>query len=259
MIDLHCHVLPGVDDGPATLDGAVALVARAAALGVRTLVATPHVSERYPNNAATIAAALSRLRAAVAELELEIDIESGAEIELTMLGTLSPAELAGFALGNGRHLLMECPLSPAAGEFAPTLMRLLDDAQPIVLAHPERCPEFQRHPDRLAELVYAGALTSVTAGAIAGGFGDTVRSFTLDLLADGLVHNVSSDCHDLRKRPPGMRAEIETAESKLNGLTSQADWLTGAVPAAIIAGEPVPPGPPPPTRPHRGALSWLRR
>jgi protein-tyrosine phosphatase len=235
------------------------LTARAAALGVTTLVATPHVTERYPNTPATIAAALARLQDAVAEVDISIEIVSGAEIELTMLGTLSPDELAALVLGNGHHLLMECPLSPAAGEFAPTLMRLLDDAQPIVLAHPERCPEFQRHPERLAELVSAGALTSVTAGAIVGSFGNPVRSFVFDLLADGLVHNVSSDCHDLRTRPPGMRSELKAAEHALDGLAFQVEWLTNALPAAIIAGESLPPAPAPPTRHPRGLLSWIRR
>ena len=73
----------------------------------------------------------------------------------------------------------------------------------VVLAHPERCPAFHRDPSMLTSLVSAGALTSVTAGSLVGRFGDEVRRFALELVRDGMVHNVASDAHDDVRRPPG--------------------------------------------------------
>ena len=88
----------------------------------------------------------------------------------------------------------------------------------IVLAHPERSPALQRDPGKLAALVDAGMLCSITAGSLVGRFGSTVQRFTFDLVQEGLVHNVASDAHDARRRPPGMAEEITQADADLPGL-----------------------------------------
>jgi len=113
-----------------------------------------------------------------------------------------------------------------------------------VLAHPERSPLFQQEPERLARLVDAGLLCSLTAGSISGTFGSPVRRFSIELLREGLVHDLSSDAHDQRARPPGIGAALATAEDELPGISAQSEWLTELVPAAILAGEALPPRPP---------------
>ena len=200
MIDLHTHVLPGVDDGPPTLDLAVELARLAAGSGVKTIVATPHVSPRYRRTSAEISAAVEVLRAALRSEGVDVAIVPGAEVDLITALDLDDAELTALRLGGGPHLLVESPLSAGAGDFDPMLADIRRRGHQVVLAHPERCPAFQHAPERIERLVEQGFLCSITAGSIGGRFGGTVRRFTLELIARGWVHNVSSDMHDAVRR-----------------------------------------------------------
>ena len=123
-----------------------------------------------------------------------------------------------------------------------------------MLAHPERSPAFLPEPARIANLVDAGVLCSITAGSMMGRFGKRVRRFTLDLLRSGLVHNVASDAHDLDRRPPGLLAGFAAVEGELPVVAAAADWFAGEAAAAILAGEPLPGSPP--TAVRRGG--WRR-
>jgi protein-tyrosine phosphatase len=240
VIDLHCHVLPGVDDGPPDLDGAVALARASARAGVRTIVATPHADARFSVGAERRDAALAELRGALAAADVAVEVLPGAEIAIDWYVDLDDGERRALRLGDGPYWLLESPLAVAAGPFDRYLATLLAEGAHVLLAHPERCPTFARDPQRLARLVGAGALTSVTAGAFTGRFGAAVRRFAFDLLRDGLVHSVASDAHDVARRPPGLREPLEEA-----GLGALAPWLTEEVPAAILAGDRLPPRPDP--------------
>lgn len=256
MIDLHCHVLPGIDDGPRTIEGSVALARAAAAAGTRTIVATPHVSVRYPNDAATIAQLVDELNERLAAEGVAVEVCAGAEIAEGKVAEIEPEQLGSLRLGHGGWLLIEPPFRPTA----PALVALVDDLQGqghgVVLAHPERCPAFHRDPAMLESLVRAGALTSVTAGSLAGRFGGDVRSFALDLADAEMLHNVASDAHDLDRRPPGIAAQLEHA-----GLGDLAGWLTQEVPGAILAGAQIPRRPPRLPAGGRGGWRalWRRR
>ena len=249
MIDLHCHVLPGIDDGPETIAGSLALARAAVDAGVRTLVATPHVNWRYPNDAATIAAAAGELSERLAAEGVALELRTGAEVAMTQLSTIARGELERLRLGGGAWLLLEPPFSPVAPALKAIVEDLLARGERVLLAHPERCPTFHRDPRLLASLVHGGALTSITAGSLVGRFGDTVRRFAIGLVQEELVHNVASDAHDVADRAPGIATELEQA-----GLTPLADWLTESVPAAILDGGPIPARPPfagPPSRQAR--------
>jgi protein-tyrosine phosphatase len=235
VIDLHCHVLAGIDDGPATIEESVALARDAAAAGTRTLVATPHVSQRYRNDAATIAAKAAELNGRLAAEGLELEVPVGAEIAITRALELDPGELQRLSLGGGPWLLLEPPFVPSASGLDIMLMDLQRRGHQIVLAHPERCPAFQRDPQMLRSLVRGGILTSITAGSLVGRFGAGVRRFAMALVAEGIVHNVASDAHDRAARSPGIGAELDQS-----GLGALADWWTREVPAAILAGEDIP-------------------
>jgi protein-tyrosine phosphatase len=257
MIDLHFHLLPGIDDGPRTLEQSVALARAAQAGGVRRIVATPHVSWEHDNDAATIAALTDELNRRLAEEQVELEVTAGAEIALTRATELSDAELTALTLGTGNWLLIECPFTPAASGFDTLLYALAQRGKQILLAHPERCPAFHRDPGMLSELVAAGMLTSITAGSLVGSFGGTVRRFSEALVRDELVHNVVSDAHNLDRRPPGIAAELELA-----GLQPLAGWLTEQVPSAILSGAAIPPRPPDATlasRAQRPSRPWWRR
>jgi len=250
VIDLHTHVLPGIDDGPPDLDGSRALAAAAVAAGTTTLLATPHVTWDLPENtAARIAAGVGALR----DAGIDIDVRTGGEIAITKAVELDDDELRALRLGGGEWLLCECPLSSAAIGFDTLLFQLQTRGHRIVLAHPERSPAVQREPAVLERLIGAGMLSSITAGSLTGQFGRTVQAFTFELLEQGLVHNVASDAHDAVRRPPGMRDHILAAAEELLGLEDHLEWLTVDVPRAVVDGGPIPPRPgPPPQRRKRG-------
>jgi len=235
VIDLHCHVLAGIDDGPETIAGSMALARASVAAGTSTLVATPHVSWRYPNDADTILAHVQELRERLATEGVKIELRAGAEIAMTQLPELKPSELSRLRIGGGEWLLVEPPFTPVATALEQILWDLQRHGHRILLAHPERCPAFHRDPQMLGSLVRGGVLTSITAGSLVGRFGGAPRRFALELVREGLVHNVASDAHDVAGRAPGLAAEIEQA-----GLAPLAEWLTDAVPAAILNGEAIP-------------------
>ncbi len=238
VIDLHCHVLPGIDDGPATVDESLALVRAAYQAGVRTIVATPHVSWRYRNDDATIETAFRVLTDRLATEDLDIEVLRGAEIAATCIAEIEPGELAKLTLGQSRSLLLEPPFVTVITGFDDIAFSLMREGYEVVIAHPERCPGFHRDTDMLRRLVTAGARTSITAGALSGRFGKTVRRLALEMFDEQLAHSVASDAHDLLGRPPGIASEIEQA-----GLGGMLGWLTEEVPAAILRGEAMPPRP----------------
>jgi protein-tyrosine phosphatase len=239
MIDLHCHVLPGIDDGPETIEGSLALARAAAASGVQTIVATPHVSPRYPNDDATIARLVGEVNERLVAEGIAIEVRPGAEIALTSAVDMTPEQIARLGLGGaGGWLLIEPPFTPAAGGLDAIVLDIVRHGHRVVLAHPERCPAFHRDRVVLESLVRAGVLISITAGSLVGRFGGQVRSFALGLVRDGLVHNVASDAHDHLTRPPGIAAELRQAR-----LQALIGWFAEQVPGAILAGEEIPPPP----------------
>jgi protein-tyrosine phosphatase len=256
VIDLHCHVLAGIDDGPENIEGSLALARVAAEHGTQTIVATPHVSWRYANDSDIIARLVAETNSAFVAADVGVTVLAGAEIAMSRAADLPPEELAALTLGGGPWLLIECPFSSDATGLDTLIGDLWDAGHGVVLAHPERSPAFQRDPQALESLVRAGVLTSITAGSLVGRFGSTVRRFALQLIEAELVHNVASDAHDPEQRLPGMADELREV-----GLEAMTEYLTEGVPAAILGGEDsLPP------RPHLdftriGATrgSWWRR
>jgi protein-tyrosine phosphatase len=256
VIDLHCHVLPGIDDGPKTVEDSLAIARAAAAAGTRTVVATSHVSWEYPNRAETIARLVDDLNHRLSGDGLALEIRRGAEIAMTRLPDMSADELSQLTLGGGRWLLVEPPFTLVATGLDVLIAGLRDREYQVVLAHPERCPAFHRDRSMLEQLVDSGVLTSVTAGSLDGRFGRDVRRFSLELVRDRLVHNVASDAHDVASRPPTIAAELQRA-----GLGSLAGWLTDGVPRAILDGADIPPRPEVelPALQSARRTRWLRR
>ena len=236
MIDLHCHILPGIDDGPVEMPGAVEFARAAVVAGMTTIIATPHVSPRYPNDSSAIGAAVGGLVSRLREEGIELEVLSGAEISILEASELADDELKRLTLGGGRWLLLECPVMMIADVLPLLIGQIQARGHGVVLAHPERCQAFQRRPDLLETLVRSqGVLTSVTAGALIGRFGREVRKFALALAAKGLIHNVASDAHDCERRPPGITEEMRRA-----GLGEHIELLTDTVPRAILSGTRLP-------------------
>jgi protein-tyrosine phosphatase len=244
VIDLHSHILPGLDDGPSSMEGSLELARAAVEAGTRTILATPHINDDPTIEPARIAAGLVELRAALAAAEIPLEVLPGGEIAIWRLVDLDEDTLRAFALGGGPYLLVESPFSPVIGDFEPMVLDLHGRGHRVLLAHPERCPAFQRDPSRLEGLVGAGALVQITAGSMAGAFGTTVRRFTSAILREGYAHVVASDAHDTVRRPPGLRVGFAALERELPGLGEQAQWLTELAPRAVLDGTPLPERPP---------------
>jgi protein-tyrosine phosphatase len=257
VIDIHCHVLPGIDDGPSDLDGSLALARAAENDGTTVLVATPHVSYGFPNDSRVIRDGVARVNDALRDAGITVEVKSGAEVAHPMLARLDDDELRSLTLGGGPNLLLEAPLAAVGGELEAAIERVHGLGLGVVLAHPERCPSFHRDPDRLARLVAGGVATSVTAASYGGGFGGTVRRLTATLASRGLIHDAASDAHDSLRRPPLLRSALLAAADGLPGLAGQIDWLARDAPRALVAGEPLPPAPPSPGARRRGVrLPW---
>jgi protein-tyrosine phosphatase len=256
VIDLHCHVLAGIDDGPASVEGSLQLARVAAERGVRTIVATPHVSHRYGNEPATIARLVEQLQGELVRASIPVQVLPGAEVAITRASELSAETLRALTLGGGPWLLLEPPFTPSAAGLDRLIVELADEGHSILLAHPERCPAFQRDARMLESLVRGGVLTSITAGSLVGRFGASVRRFALQLVEAELVHNVASDAHDPEQRAPGLAEELAQA-----GLAPLTEWLTLDVPQALLDGaSSLPPRPAFSYDGERAARgSWWRR
>jgi protein-tyrosine phosphatase len=253
VIDLHCHVLPGLDDGPATIADSLALCRVAFDAGTRMIVATPHVSWDYPGvDASVMSTGVIAVNAALQEASVDLEVRVGAEVRLSRAAELTDGELHGLRLGAGPYVLVELPDSSGAAGIANALHALADRGYGIVLAHPERSPALRRNPDLVEQLVEMGVLCCVTARALTGHAGREVRAFAWELLGAQLVHVIGSDAHGAVRRPPDFGPELERA-----GLEhSQIDYFTRAAPLAIIEGRPLR-APPAVSPGRRGRLRML--
>ena len=247
VVDLHSHVLPGLDDGARHLEEAVEIVRAMAEDGTRIVAATPHVRDDYPTTPDQMEAALRLLRAAVDAAGIEIDLRGGGEIAISSLGDLDAAALARFGLGgNPQLLLLEMPYYGWPLSLSHQCERLLRSGIVPVLAHPERNTAVTTHTRELAQLVRSGVIVQLTAAAVDGRLGRAAASCTRLLLDQELAHMISSDAHS-----PGLReAGLSAAAAEVGG--DLGNWLTSAVPAALLAGAPLPPRPDAKRRPFLG-------
>jgi protein-tyrosine phosphatase len=258
VIDLHCHVLPGLDDGPPDVDAAVMIARLAAADGTRTMVATPHIREDYPFELDLVGERTDALNERLAQEGVEVRVVAGGEVALSKLSQLTQSELRAVSLGSSRSLLVESPYQVATDMIEDTLFNLQVGGFHPILAHPERSPSFMKDPDRLEALIERGILCSVTAASMAGRFGRTVQRFTRLLFERGMVHDIASDVHDIRKRAPGLTAGFRVLDQQLPGLLEQMDWFTRDAPTAILEDRPLP-ARPDLEPPRRSLLGSLRR
>jgi protein-tyrosine phosphatase len=234
MIDLHCHLLPAVDDGPPALGAALTLAQAQVRAGVGTVAATPHVSPRFPLDAATVARAVVEIGVALRAAAIPLGVVVGAELDAITALELPDEELAALSLGGSGWLLLETPHADAA-PLEEIVSALIRRGHRILLAHPERSPQLQRDPATLDRLVRSGARTQLTAGALDGAFGRTARRTAERIVAEGLAHVVASDAHDVVRRPPRLREPLRRA-----GLEEAVELLCERHPAAVLAGESLP-------------------
>ncbi len=259
MIDLHCHVLPGIDDGPADLETAVAMMEAYAADGVTTVVATPHLRSDFPDVVpAEISGRCALLEDAAAAEGIELQLVPGGEIGLSWALDASDADLRAVSLdGLGRDLLVETPPNPLGSGAEEAMFEIGLRGYRITLAHPELSLSYQRAPHKLAQLAGRGVLLQVTASALLQpARRSPSAALAQHLVREGLCAAVASDAHSPGPwRPPTLNRAVLAAARLAS--PARAEWLVVDAPDAILAGEPLPPVPSAPPTPRGRA--WLRR
>jgi protein-tyrosine phosphatase len=251
LIDLHAHLLPGIDDGPGDAEGALAMAAEAAASGVGVLAATPHLRHDFPAvRPEELASRVSALRAQLGAAGVALELVSGGEVDVAWAQHASDETLRAVSYGaRGTDLLVETPYGELPPAFEELLFRIRVRGFRVLLAHPERNPTFQRDPARLARLVDDGTLVQVTAASLVSGRGSRTGAFGRSLVRDGLAHVIASDSHG-----GGGRASLAAAVAAMG--EGRARWMATEAPAAILAGEPLPL---PPAAARARRRGWRRR
>lgn len=245
-VDIHAHVLPGIDDGPRDLDGTLALARAAVAAGTATIAATPHLRSDFPDvDVYELGRRCSDVRRALERDGIPIAVVSGAEVSLMWALEAGDEELRLASYGqHGRDLLIETPSAGLHGLDA-LLYQLRAKGFRVTLAHPERSAATDSDERRLRELADQGVLLQVNAESLLpAGQSRPVRRCAEALCRDGVAHVVASDGHrGASWRPVDVLARGALALAGLVG-EERADWMVRVAPGAILAGTDLPQSPP---------------
>lgn len=235
-VDIHCHCLPGLDDGPATMQEAVALCRLLVEDGVETVVATPHQLGRFDgrNHAERILDSTAELNEQLQKAALRLKVLPGADVRLDerIIHLLEDGRILTLA-GGGRYILLEMPHGIFI-EIGPLLKQLASVDVTAVISHPERHIALANDPQLVLKLLELGAVLQITAASLLGRFGPQPEKAGWRFLACGWASVVATDAHDLRQRPPQMNSAFEKITAKLGEDTAR--LLCMENPSMIVKG-----------------------
>jgi protein-tyrosine phosphatase len=238
VIDLHCHILPALDDGAIDMDDSVAMARQAESDGIEIVCATPHI---HPSHEVRIEELHDRVAALNAELEkqdLRVRVATGGEVAEPELERLDDERLRRVSLAaNGTWVLVEPRPGPLTDVLVSAVENLRERGFRSVIAHPERHPgaDFR---EQLEALTARGALIQATAALVAGG---PAATYLLELAEDGLVHLLGSDAHSSHGGRPVRLSEGLAALAGVRRVQGHLDWISTDGPAALLRGGPVVP------------------
>ncbi len=212
MVDIHCHLLPGIDDGPDTLDEALKMAEAAIADGITHVVATPHANDSYCFEPERVRVRLHEIRA---HLGGPLTLATGCDFHLNA-ENLKALEKnpATFTINQKNYLLVEFSEFAIPRSMDQTLHELQLKGLTPVITHPERNAMIRSHPERLARWVHQGCAAQVTGGALTGRFGPSAQKIAERWVGQGLVHFVASDAHNLKGRPLELRPAYEAVKKQ---------------------------------------------
>ena len=246
MIDLHCHYLPGIDDGAQTLEESLALARAAVADGITHAVMTPHVHVGvFENRAPGIEQAVARLRDALTQHDIPLQISAGGEVRIgpELIELLAAGSLPFLGVfKQQRVLLLELPhgqVPVGADRFTAWLRK--QGVLPLI-AHPERNKDVMRNLAKLDPFIEQGCLLQVTAGSLVGSFGEVAQRRARELLDRGDIFALATDAHNLQNRPPMLTAARAFVAADAGDAV--ADTLTQRNPLAVLVAAPEAPGAP---------------
>jgi protein-tyrosine phosphatase len=259
MVDIHSHILPGLDDGASDWADSIAMAQVAVADGIREVVCTPHwVSGSFENTRPSVLTVLHEFREKLHEHEIPLTVYPGGELRLDveLAGKINSGELLTLN-DTGRYVLIELP-----AEFLPRNLENIfwelqsQDITPV-LGHPERNCGLHRDPMLLYRLVEMGSLVQITAGSVTGRFGPEVRKFSHSLLEHGLVHVIGTDSHGAKTRTPRLTEALKQATEILG--ERAAERMVNETPRRIVEGNRVVPDDPVPLTQRSRLGTFFRR
>jgi protein-tyrosine phosphatase len=232
MVDIHSHILWGLDDGAETLEESLAMLKLAAESGTTDIVATPHANSRYRYQPEVIQ---QRIEEASAATSGKPRIHRGCDFHLSFDNVQDAMENpAKYAINNGPYILVEFPDGPLVG-MQRVLATLLDCRLIPIMTHPERQMQLRRIPDEFLEWIRMGCLVQVTAQSLLGRFGKQSEESAWQMVRRGLAHFVASDAHDTEDRPPRLDLAFEALSGRVGD--SHAQLLLIENPQAALSGE----------------------
>lgn len=256
MIDLHCHILPGIDDGAKSLDMSLAMARMAVADGITTLACTPHIYPgMYMNDAAGIAKARDALQAELDARSIALRLVCGADVHLV------PEVLDGLRSGRiptlhgGRYLLLEPSHTTPPPRFEAAVFDIVASGYTPIITHPERLTWVEKHYPVFQRLAERGVWMQLTAGSLTGLFGPRARHWAERFLKDGHTHLLASDGHSDGRRVPRLSEGVAIAEGWVGA--QEAQRLVLERPQAVLDDRPADACTPPSAAETSGNL-WRR-
>lgn len=237
MIDIHTHILPGIDDGPKTLEEAIEIARQASDEGVKVIVATPHVLE-VPSEKdwQRVTDTFNCLRRTILSQKINIDIVLGAELFISPNFPKAVKQNKALTINSGnKYVLLELPMQEIPFFTEQCIFEFLAQGIVPIIAHPERCLEVQKNTVRIHTLVKKGALTQINAGSLMGRYGKSVQKTAKTLFARNLIHLIGSDTHSVSNGSYALSQVVKLAE-KVVGRKRVEEMLT-SIPKKIICGE----------------------
>ena len=244
MVDIHCHILPALDDGAKSLEDAVAMVKMASAAGTTDIVATPHANHRYPFSPAQIALKISELRDATGNI---LNIHPGCDFHLNAANVQDAlSNPTKYAINHRTYVLVEF----SDYMIPPTVDQIFDRMRAAgmipIITHPERNSLLHERIEQMHSWVSGGCYVQVTGQSFLGRFGKAAKAFSDTLMKYCLIHFVASDGHDPRDRPPVLADAYRHVAKTYGEASAQALFFTN--PTATLTGEPIAPSEPQPKK-----------
>jgi protein-tyrosine phosphatase len=231
MVDIHSHILWGLDDGAETLEESLAMLRLAADSGTTDIVATPHSNSKYRYEPEVIQQRIGELSASVSG---KPRIHRGCDFHLSFDNVQAAMENPNkYAINGGRYLLVEFPDGPLAG-MKRVLTTLIDCGLTPIMTHPERHRQLRRIDEEFVEWIQMGCLVQVTAQSLLGRFGKHSEESAWEMVQQGLAHFIASDAHDTQDRPPRLDLAFQALTDRVG--ESHARLLSIDNPRAVLSG-----------------------
>lgn len=229
MIDIHCHILPDIDDGPKNFDESMAMARMAAADGIAGIVATPHLNVKM-YDPVEISRRVYWLNHLLRQEKIPLSIMRGADVSVVF----RPTELQGFTINDTEYILVEFPHTHLPKNSKDILFDFTANGYKPIITHPERNPSISGNPKLLLDLLGEGIYVQVTAGSLNGEFGKGVQQCAQHLLRAGVVDVIASDAHSYTWRKPQLSSGMKAA-AEIVGVDAAQRMVFGT-PAKIISG-----------------------